>query len=88
MWVCPTGASKRAEDGIVLVNENWHRLWAVRLVVPLRAGTRPGRGRDEECTPASTAITTTAEEETARLCAYLPDARHFGDLAIRIPRSA
>ena len=49
--VCPTGASyKRAEDGIVLVDEDTvHRLQAVLLGLPLRrARIRLGRRRDEE----------------------------------------
>ncbi len=49
--VCPTGASyKRAEDGIVLVNDDHlHRLQAVLLGLPLwRARVRRGCRGDEE----------------------------------------
>ncbi len=49
--VCPTGASyKRAEDGIVLVDEALlHRLQTVFLGLPLRrAGVRRRRRGDEE----------------------------------------
>ncbi len=49
--VCPTGASyKRAEDGIVMVNEfDLYRLQAVLLGLPLRgARVRRRRGRHEK----------------------------------------
>ena len=79
--VCPTGASyKRAEDGIVLVNEiRLHRLRSLRMGLPLRrAGNGRRRGGDEEMhalrRPHLQRQPARGRPRT-RLCAHLPGGR-------------
>ena len=85
--VCPTGASyKRAEDGIVLVNERpLHRLQAVLLGLPLwRARIRRRAGVMKKCTLCIDRIYNENLEESTACRPASPTcpakARHFGDL--------